>query len=58
LGINQIATDDYIPTAEGRPLIVSLDENKTVLLNNQLLEEFNIIAANGVIHVTDTVLMP
>jgi transforming growth factor-beta-induced protein len=58
LGINQIATDDYIPTVEGRPLIVSLDENKTVLLNNQLLEEFNIIAANGVIHVTDTVLMP
>jgi transforming growth factor-beta-induced protein len=58
LGINQIATDDYIPTAEGRPLIVSLDENKTVFLNNQPLEEFNIIAANGVIHAVGTVLMP
>jgi transforming growth factor-beta-induced protein len=58
LGVNQIATDDYIPTLEGRPLIVTIDENLQVRLNNQSLTEFNIIAANGVIHVTDTVLMP
>jgi uncharacterized surface protein with fasciclin (FAS1) repeats len=58
LGINQIATDDYIPTSEGRPLFVSLDDNMTVLLNNRPLEDFNIIAANGVIHVVDTVLTP
>lgn len=58
LGINQIATDDYIPTNEGRPLFVSVDENSTVWLNGQPLQEFNITAANGVIHVVDAVLMP
>lgn len=58
LGINQIATDDYIPTAEGRPLFVTVDENSTVWLNGQPLQEFNITAANGVIHVVDAVLMP
>lgn len=58
LGINQIATDEYIPTAEGRPLFVTVDDNTMVHINNQPLAEFNIIAANGVIHVVDTVLMP
>lgn len=58
LGINQIATDDYIPTVEGRPLIVRTDENLKVFINGQPLESFNIVAANGVIHVVDTVLTP
>jgi uncharacterized surface protein with fasciclin (FAS1) repeats len=58
LGINQIATDDYIPTVEGRPLFVSTDEELQVLLNGQPFTEFNVIAANGVIHVVDAVLMP
>jgi uncharacterized surface protein with fasciclin (FAS1) repeats len=59
LGINQIATDDYIPTLLARrPLMVSTDESLQVFLNGQPLTEFNMIAANGVIHVVDTVLMP
>lgn len=58
LGINQIVTDDFIPTLEGRPLIVSTDDNLRVSINNRPLESFNIIAANGVIHAVDTVLLP
>lgn len=58
LGINQIATDDYIPTVEGRPLVVSTDEELQVSLNGQPFTEFNVLAANGVIHVVDAVLMP
>jgi transforming growth factor-beta-induced protein len=58
LGINQIATDHFIPTLEGRPLIVTTDESVRVFINGTPLESFNIVAANGVIHVLDTVLMP
>jgi uncharacterized surface protein with fasciclin (FAS1) repeats len=58
LGINQIATDEYIPTVEGRPLRVSLDENSQVQVNGQPVNEFNILAANGIIHVVDGVPMP
>jgi transforming growth factor-beta-induced protein len=59
LGINQIATDDYIPTVEGRPLFVDYDEDsQAVMINGQPLREFNIVAANGVIHVVDSVLTP
>jgi transforming growth factor-beta-induced protein len=58
LGINQIATDRFIPTLEGRPLIVTTDESVKVYINGVPLESFNIVAANGVIHVLDTVLMP
>lgn len=58
LGINQIATDDFIPTFEGRPLIVTTDESLRVYVNGVPLESFNIVAANGVIHALDTVLLP
>jgi transforming growth factor-beta-induced protein len=59
LGINQIATDDYIPTREGRPLFVTYDEdNQTVMINGQPLADFNIVAGNGVIHAVDTILTP
>lgn len=58
LSINQIANDDYIPTLEGRPLIVSTDASQNVMLNGTPLASFNIVAANGVIHAVDTVLMP
>jgi uncharacterized surface protein with fasciclin (FAS1) repeats len=58
LGINQIATDDYILTQEGRPLVVHINENQQVLLNGHPITEFNMIAANGVIHVVESVLMP
>ena len=58
LGINQIATDDYIPTLEGRPLIITTNSNQQVLVNGEQLASFNTVAANGVIHAVDTVLMP
>lgn len=58
LSINQIATDDYIPTQEGRPLIVTTDDSNNVSLNGTRVENFNIVASNGVIHAVDTVLMP
>jgi transforming growth factor-beta-induced protein len=59
LGINQIATDDYIPTLEGRPLFVTYNEDDLVVrLNGQPLTDFNIVAKNGVIHAVDAVLAP
>ncbi len=58
LSINQIATDDFIPTLEGRPLIVTTDASNNVSLNGTPIESFNIVASNGVIHAVDTVLMP
>jgi uncharacterized surface protein with fasciclin (FAS1) repeats len=58
LSINQIATDRYIPTLEGRALFVTVDEDVQVYLNGRPVQEFNILAANGVIHVMDEVIMP
>lgn len=58
LGINQIVTDDFIPTMEGRPLLVTTDESLQVFINGNHLQSFNIVAANGVIHVVETVLIP
>ena len=58
LGINQIATDEFIPTVEGRSLFVSVDENDRVFINGRPLDEVNIVAANGVIHVVETFLTP
>lgn len=58
LGINQIATDKYIPTVEGRPLFVSINEDAQVQINGQPLTEFNIVAANGIIHVVERVPVP
>ncbi|HRQ37300.1 MAG TPA: fasciclin domain-containing protein [Chloroflexota bacterium] len=58
LGINQIATAQYIPTVEGRPLFVSMNEKEQVQINGQPLAEYNMVAANGIIHVADTVPIP
>lgn len=58
LDINQIANDDYLPTLEGRPLIVTTGENKSVLINGNPVTTFNMRASNGVIHVVDSVLTP
>lgn len=59
LGINQVATDTYIPTLEGRPLFVTYTEDtQTVEINGQPLTDVNIVAANGVIHVVDSVFAP
>lgn len=58
LSINQIATDENIPTLEGRGLAVMTDEDIMVHLNGRPIQEFNILAANGVIHVMDEVVLP
>jgi uncharacterized surface protein with fasciclin (FAS1) repeats len=58
LGINQIAHARFIPTVEGRPLRIMTDDQIRVYINSQPLESFNIIAANGVIHVVESVLLP
>lgn len=58
LDINQIANDDFLPTLEGRPLIVTTGDNKQVLINGHPITNFNVQASNGVIHVVDTVLTP
>ena len=58
LSINQIATDEFIPTLEGRALAVTTDEDVQVYLNGRPVQSFNILAANGVIHVVDEVVLP
>lgn len=58
LGINQIATDDLIPTLEGRPIFVTTDERLGVYVNGEPIGDFNVVASNGVIHVIDGVLFP
>jgi uncharacterized surface protein with fasciclin (FAS1) repeats len=58
LSINQIANDDYLPTLEGRALVVTIDEDVRVYLNGRSVESFNILASNGVIHVVDEVILP
>jgi transforming growth factor-beta-induced protein len=58
LGINQLATDDLVPTLEGRPLMITTDDQLGVYVNDSPIMEFNIVASNGVIHVVDSVLIP
>jgi uncharacterized surface protein with fasciclin (FAS1) repeats len=55
---DQIATDDYIPTLEGRPLVVNLDGNNIVDISGAHIVMRDIQAANGVIHVIDAVMIP
>lgn len=58
LTINQIANDDYLPTLEGRAIVVSIDEFVRVYLNGRPVQSFNILADNGIIHVVDEVVLP
>lgn len=58
LSINQIATSENIPTLEGRGLVVMTDEDIQVHLNGRPIHSFNVLAANGVIHVVDEVILP
>jgi transforming growth factor-beta-induced protein len=55
---DQIANDDYIPTWEGRPLIVTFDEQDGLLLNHQSLATADMLASNGIIHAVSEVLVP
>lgn len=56
---DQIATDDLIPTLDGRPLFVNTDANMNVIdISGAQVVIWNIPASNGIIHVIDTVLIP
>jgi uncharacterized surface protein with fasciclin (FAS1) repeats len=58
LSRDQIATDDYITTMEGRPLTVNRDGSSIIDINGAKLLITNIQASNGIIHAIDTVLIP
>jgi transforming growth factor-beta-induced protein len=58
LDIGQIANGEYIPTVEGRPLVISRDEEEQLLISGESVESANILAANGIIHVVEAVLTP
>jgi transforming growth factor-beta-induced protein len=58
LTINQIANDDFLPTLEGRAIAVTTDEDVQVYLNGRPIQEFNVLASNGIIHVMDEVVLP
>jgi transforming growth factor-beta-induced protein len=59
LRAEQIATDKYIPTLDGRPLRVGYDSSGRLVLNeNTYFLIANIQASNGTIHVIDRVLIP
>lgn len=57
LSINQVATSNFIPTLEGRAIDASY-RNGQVTVDGANIVLYNIRAANGVIHVIDTVLVP
>ena len=58
LSINQLANDNFVPTLEGRPLLMTTDENIQVYANGTPIQQFNIQASNGVIHTVNDVLTP
>ena len=55
---DQIATDDYIPTMEGRALTVNRDGSNIMDISGAHIVIRDIQASNGVIHVIDAVLIP
>lgn len=57
LSINQVLTSNRIPTLAGANLQVSHADGQ-VKVNDASIVLYNIRAANGVIHVIDTVLLP
>jgi len=59
LSRDQLATDDLVPTMfRGRPVIVNRDGPMILNLSGARVENFNIPASNGVIHVIDRVMTP
>lgn len=58
LSRDQIATDDFIPTLEGRALTVNRSGSNIIDISGAKLLITDIQASNGVIHVIDSVLVP
>lgn len=55
---DQLATDDIIPTLDGRPLFVNRDGANIIDINGAKVQVYNIPASNGIIHVIDRVMIP
>jgi transforming growth factor-beta-induced protein len=55
---DQLATDDILPTLDGRPLFVNRDGSTILNISGAKVQVFNIPASNGIIHVIDRVLIP
>jgi len=55
---HQIATDTYIPTWEGRPLIVTFNDEDGLRLNGRSFVTADMLASNGIVHAVDAVLIP
>lgn len=58
LSINQLANDSFVPTLEGRAILMTTDESVQVYANGTPIQDFNIQASNGVIHTINDVLTP
>jgi uncharacterized surface protein with fasciclin (FAS1) repeats len=58
LSRNQLATDDTVPTLEGRNLVVNRDGSNIIDISGAKLLITDIQASNGTIHVIDSVLIP
>lgn len=58
LSRNQLATDNYVPTLEGRSLTVNRDGSNIINISGAKLLITDIQASNGTIHVIDSVLIP
>jgi transforming growth factor-beta-induced protein len=59
LSLNQVATDTWITTLEGRPILVRTNEAIQIFLNgDSRVIGGDIQVTNGVVHVIDTVLVP
>lgn len=55
---DQLATDDILPTLDGRPLFVNRDGSTILNISGAKVQVYNIPASNGIIHVIDRVLIP
>ena len=58
LSRDQLATDDTVPTLEGRNLVVNRDGSNIIDISGAKLLITDIQASNGTIHVIDSVLIP
>lgn len=58
LSRDQLATDDFVPTLNGKALVVNRDGSNIQDISGANVVIYNIQASNGIIHVIDTVLIP